>query len=106
MLILLGVAIALFIGGASASKVYVLTSSLLWLVVALALYCLGNLVMIRLMRDNGLGLAISLSSVAQLVIINVIAVVWFGERLSTAQVAGVALGAVAVTLMLVRAPAA
>jgi len=55
---------------------------------------------VKLMREGGLGLAISASAVAQLVLINVIAFLLFGERLSAVQMAGVALGVVSMALML------
>ena len=50
--------------------------------------------------QGGLGLAISASAIAQLVLINVIAFFLFGERLSAVQTAGVALGVVSMALML------
>ncbi|MFN3635515.1 MAG: hypothetical protein ACK4UZ_07250, partial [Rhizobium rhizophilum] len=70
------------------------------LAASLALYCIGNLMMVKLMREGGLGLAISASAIAQLVLINVIAFLLFGERLSTIQMAGVALGVISMALML------
>ena len=52
------------------------------------------------MREGGLGLAISLSAITQLLLINVIAFLFFGERLSGTQLAGVALGIFSMGLML------
>ncbi|NLR96932.1 hypothetical protein HGP17_08790 [Rhizobium sp. P38BS-XIX] len=93
-------AMAIFISGATASRAYITNDNLLVLILALILYCVGNLMMVRLMREGGLGLAISASSIAQLVVVNVIAFIVFGERLSLQQIAGVGLGIVAMVLML------
>jgi len=65
------------------------------------LYCVGNLMMVKLMREGGLGLAISVSAIAQLLLINVIAFAVFGEKLTPQQLAGVGLGVAAMVLMLV-----
>ncbi len=70
---------------------------------ALGLYMIGNIIMVKLMRDGGLGLAISLSAVVQLVLVNIIAFAVFGERLSLTQAAGVALGIAAMGLMMIPA---
>ncbi|OLP52541.1 hypothetical protein BJF92_02930 [Rhizobium rhizosphaerae] len=93
--------IPIFLAGATASRAYVSSERWPLLALSLLLYCLGNLVMIRLMREGGLGLAISLSAIGQLVAINAIAFLVFGERMTGQQMAGVALGVVAMGLMLV-----
>jgi glucose uptake protein len=69
------------------------------LVAAQALFCLGNTLMVQVMRGNGLGVAIALSVVFQLVAITAMAVVVFGERPSPLQLAGMALGIVAVLMI-------
>jgi glucose uptake protein len=51
------------------------------------------------MRENGLGLAIALSLIFQLLAITAMAFVWFGERPSPLQIAGLVLGVVAVTMI-------
>ena len=51
-------------------------------VLTLALYSAGNLIMLRLVREFGMASAFSLSAVIQLVAVNVIALAWFGERLT------------------------
>ena len=61
--------------------------------------------MLKLMREGGLGIAISLSAITQLLLINVIAFLFFGERLSSTQLAGVGLGILAMGLMLLPSPA-
>ncbi|MBO3761245.1 hypothetical protein J5J10_03910 [Ciceribacter sp. L1K23] len=100
-LLWLGAAMVVFLSAATASRAYIASGDRLWvLLLSLALYCIGNLMMVKLMREGGLGLAISASSVAQLLLINVIAFLVFGERLSATQMAGVALGIVSMALML------
>ena len=93
-------ATAVFIGAATSSRAYVGTSNILFLLLSMALYIVGNLMMLKLMREGGLGLAISLSAITQLLMINVIAFLFFGERLNLTQLAGVGLGVVAMGLML------
>ncbi|MGZ9812134.1 EamA family transporter [Pseudoroseicyclus sp. H15] len=72
-----------------------------WLLIAcaLALYTLGNLMMLRLMRESGMAVAISISAVLQLLLANAVAFVWFGERPAPMQMAGIALGVAAVALI-------
>jgi small multidrug resistance pump len=71
-----------------------------WVLVgALALFCLGNYLMVRVMRENGLGLAIALSLIFQLIAITGMAFFYFGERPSALQMAGLALGVVAITMI-------
>ena len=71
-----------------------------WVLVgALALFCLGNYLMVRVMRENGLGLAIALSLIFQLIAITGLAFFYFGERPSALQMAGLALGVVAITMI-------
>lgn len=96
---LLATAVTVFICAASTAKVYAQTPRMGWLVLTLTLYTVGNLIMLRLIRDVGLGIAFSLSAVIQLVAINVVALVVFGERVTTAQGAGLALAVVAVALI-------
>lgn len=69
------------------------------LVLTLALYTAGNLIMLRLVRDFGMSSAFSLSAVIQLVAVNVIALTWFGERMTSMQTGGVALAVVAVAMI-------
>jgi hypothetical protein len=65
---------ASFLAAATASRAYIATNSILVLVPSLALYCVSNLTMVRLMREGGMGLAISVNAVSQLLLINLIAV--------------------------------
>ncbi len=96
---------AIYLGAATATRAYVANDNIAYLLGALALYCVGNLMMVRLMREGGLGLAISVSAVVQLLLVNVIAFLVFGEKLSATQMAGVALGVVSMALMLFPAQA-
>ena len=93
-LLWLGAAMATFLGAATVSRAYVDNGKLWVLAASLALYCIGNLMMVRLMRESGLALAVSISSVVQLVALALIGVLWFGERLTGLQTAGVVLGVV------------
>lgn len=93
-------AMATFLAAATASRAYITSSNLALLILSLTLYCVGNLMMVKLMREGGLGLAISVSAIAQLLLINVIAFAIFGERLTSTQLAGVGLGVAAMVLML------
>lgn len=98
-------ATAVFIGAATASRTYIGTTNSLYLLLSMTLYIVGNLMMLKLMREGGLGLAVSLSAITQLLLINVIAFLFFGERLSHTQIAGVGLGILAMGLMLLPSPA-
>jgi multidrug transporter EmrE-like cation transporter len=55
--------------------------------------------MLRLVREFGMASAFSLSAVIQLIAINIIAVVLFGERLALTQSVGIVLAIVAVVLI-------
>jgi small multidrug resistance pump len=98
--LLLAGASAIFIAAASATRAYISSDNWLWVALSLFLYAAGNLVMIRIMREGGLGLAISISSIAQLILVNLIAFSVFSERLTNIQLGGVALGIVAMMLMM------
>jgi glucose uptake protein len=92
-------AMAIFLCAASALRAYV-NSGQVWLIVAsLALYGVGNLLMVRLMRESGMAVAISISAVLQLVLATLVAVVFFAERPSQMQWSGIVLGIVAVALI-------
>jgi drug/metabolite transporter (DMT)-like permease len=90
---------AVFVAANGVLKTYAVQGGWLTLTAALALFCVGNTLMVQVMRANGLGLAISLSAVFQLVTISAMAMVVFGERPSPLQLAGMALGVVAVLMI-------
>jgi glucose uptake protein len=95
----LAMAMTVFITANSVLRAYVASSQLLVLLGALVLFSIGNLMMVRLMRESGLAVAISVSSVVQLVMIGLVAWFVFGERPTGLQIAGMALGVVAVTMI-------
>lgn len=92
-------AMGVFVGANSVLRTYAASAHLPTLLGALVLFSVGNVMMVRLMRESGLALAISLSSVLQLLLISAVAFLWFGERPAPLQLAGVALGVVAVALI-------
>jgi drug/metabolite transporter (DMT)-like permease len=95
----LGLSTVIFLLAATAAKQWGLSPSLAKLVWTLALYTLGNLVMLRLIREFGMSISLSLSAVIQLVAVNFVAFAWFGERLQTVQGVGIVLAIVAVGLI-------
>lgn len=95
----LGASTVIFLLAASAAKGWALAPSTGRLLLVLALYSIGNLIMLRLIRDFGMGVALSLSAVIQLVAVNVVAFAWFGERVDTIQAVGIVVAIVAVALI-------
>jgi multidrug transporter EmrE-like cation transporter len=89
----------IFLAAAMAAKSWALAPGTGKLVLTLGLYSLGNLIMMRLVREFGMASAFSLSAVIQLVAVNVIALAWFGEKLSAVQAGGIVLAIVAVGLI-------
>ena len=98
-------ATVVFLAAATMAKQWAIAPGIGKLVVTLLLYSLGNLIMLRLVRDFGMATAFSLSAVIQLVAVNLIALAYFGERLGMVQGAGIAL-AVAAVAMITLGPAA
>lgn len=95
----LGVSTVIFLLAATAAKHWALAPSLGKILITLALYTLGNLIMLKLIRDFGMSISLSLSAVIQLVAVNAVALAFFGERLTAIQGVGVALAIVAVALV-------
>ena len=98
-LLQLGLSTVIFLLAATVAKSWALAPGVGKLVLTLLLYSAGNLVMLRLVREFGMASAFSLSAVIQLVAVNVIALAWFGERLSVMQGSGIALAILAVGLI-------
>lgn len=97
---LLASSTAIFVGAASTAKAWALSeNSIAWLAATLVLYTIGNLIMLRLIRDVGMGAALSLSAVIQLIAVNVVALAFFGERVSMVQGFGLLLAIVAVAMI-------
>ncbi|KQZ93981.1 hypothetical protein ASD64_03555 [Mesorhizobium sp. Root157] len=97
--ILLGLSTAIFLLAATVAKYWALGPSFGKLVLALVLYSLGNLIMLKLVRDFGMSISFSLSAVIQLVAVNVVALAFFSERLTSLQATGIVLAIVAVALI-------
>ena len=104
-MIWLGIATVIFLLAATVAKHWAVAPHAGKVVLALALYSAGNLIMLKLVRDFGMASAFSLSAVIQLVAVNLIALIYFGERLGVVQSAGVMLAVVAVA-MITLGPAA
>ena len=99
LLAYLSASTVVFMAANATLKTYAAKGGPLILIGALLLFCVGNVLMVRVMRENGLGLAIALSLIFQLIAITAMAFVWFGERPSPLQIAGLALGVVAITMI-------
>ncbi len=95
----LGVSTVIFLLAATAAKHWALAPSFGKIAITLALYTLGNLIMLKLIRDFGMSISLSLSAVIQLVAVNAVALAFFGERLTAIQGVGIALAIVAVALV-------
>jgi glucose uptake protein len=96
----LAAANVIFLIAASMSRVYATDGRLLIIVIAMVLYVIGNLLMVQIMRAVGLGIAISLATIAQLILINMVAFAIFQERPAPIQLAGIVLGALSMVLIL------
>ena len=104
-LLQLACATVIFLSAATVAKQWALAPHLGKIVLALTLYSAGNLVMLKLVRDFGMASAFSLSAIIQLVAVNLIAVVYFGERLGVVQGTGIVLAMVSAA-MITLGPAA
>jgi len=99
LILWLAAAMAAFVTGNTVLRTYSASGQTWVLVGALCLFTVGNLMMVRLMREGGLAVAISVSSIVQLVLIGIIAWFVFDERPTNLQIAGMTLGVVAVALI-------
>lgn len=95
----LGFAICCFVLAGSSAKAWAMTPDTGRLLITLALYTIGNLVMLRLIRTMGMAVALSVSNVVQLVAVNAVALIFYGERLGLVRGVGVVLAVVAVALI-------
>ncbi len=98
-ILLLCVACAIFVGAASLAKSWALAPGVPKLVATLVLYTVGNLVMLFLIRQVGMATAFSLSAVLQLVAVNLVAIVAFGESMGAIEGLGIGIAIVAVALI-------
>lgn len=95
----LAAATAIFIAAASMAKAWALDPSLEKIVITMLLYTGGNLLMLRLIRAMGMATAFSVSAVLQLVAVNLVAILFYGERVGTLQGLGIVLAVIAVALV-------
>jgi len=95
----LGASTVIFVLAASAAKGWTVSPTHWRLALVLGLYTIGNLIMLRLIREFGMGVALSLSAVIQLVAVNLVALLWFGEKMGSLQAAGIATAIVAIALI-------
>ncbi len=96
---LLVLACAIFLGAASVAKAWALAPGVPKLVLTLLLYTAGNVIMLVLIREVGMATAFSLSAVLQLIAVNLVAVLAFGERVGMLQGIGMVLAVAAVALI-------
>jgi glucose uptake protein len=97
---LLALTTIIFTAAASTSRFYATDGRLFIVVIAMTTYVVGNLLMIPIMRAAGMGVALSISTIAQLILANVAAFVIFHERPAPMQVAGLLLGLVSMVLIM------
>jgi drug/metabolite transporter (DMT)-like permease len=88
-----------FVLAAASAKSWAVQPGVSLLLLTLALYSLGNLIIMRLIQGVGMGVALSLSAVVQLAAVNLLAFLVFGEKVNAMQGAGIALAIVAVALI-------
>jgi glucose uptake protein len=99
LILWLAAAMVVFVTANTVLRTYSASGQMWILIAALCLFTLGNIMMVRLMREGGLAVAIAVSSIIQLVAIGVIAWTVFGERPTGLQMGGMALGIVAVAMI-------
>src|SRR5882757_4577550 len=83
------VATSIFIGAASSAKAWSMSPSFGRVILTMALYVLGNLLVMRLLRQIGMATAFSITAVLQLVAVNLVAIFVFGERVGLAEGTGI-----------------
>lgn len=98
-LLQLAAASATFIVAASSAKEWALSPSTGKLILTLALYTAGNLVMLRLIREIGMATAFSVSAVLQLIAVNAVAIVFYGEVIGPIEGVGLVFAVMAVALI-------
>jgi glucose uptake protein len=97
---LLALTTVIFTGAASVSRIYSIDGRTFIVVIAMTLYIIGNLLMIPIMRAAGMGVALSISTITQLVLANVVAFMFFQERPAPLQIVGLLLGLVSMALIM------
>ncbi len=98
-LLQLAAATAIFVAAASTAKAWAVDPGWFKLMVTMVLYTAGNLLMLRLIRLLGMATAFSLSSVIQLVAVNGVAILAFGETIGLVKGLGLGMAVLAVALI-------
>ena len=93
------VATAIFIGAASSAKAWSISPSFARVVFTMVLYIVGNLLMMRLLRQIGMATAFSITAVLQLVAVNLVAIFVYGEKVGLAEGTGIVLAIASVALI-------
>src|ERR1700761_4367591 len=93
------IATIVFIVAASSAKAWALSPALWRVVATMVLYIIGNLIMLRLLRQVGMAAAFSITAVLQLVAVNLVAIFVFGERVGMAEGIGIVLAIAGVALI-------
>jgi multidrug transporter EmrE-like cation transporter len=94
-------ATAIFLGAASSAKAWSISPSFGGVIITMVLYVIGNLLIMHLLRQVGMATAFSISSVLQLVAVNLIAIFVYGETLGLAQGAGIVMAIAGVALIII-----
>jgi multidrug transporter EmrE-like cation transporter len=92
-------ATVVYLIAATVAKSWAMAPGMGKMILTLALYTVGNVIMLRLIREFGMASAFSLTGVIQLVAVNFIAIFAFNEKLSLTQGIGVGLAVAAVALI-------
>jgi multidrug transporter EmrE-like cation transporter len=92
-------ATAIFIGAASSAKAWSISPSFFRVILTLTLYIIGNLLVMRLLRQIGMASAFSITAVLQLVAINLVAIFVYGEKVGWAEGAGIVMAVAGVALI-------
>ena len=93
------VACAIFIAAASGAKSWALSPTAGKVALTLGLYTAGNLLMLGLVREIEMATAFSVSAVLQLIAVNAVAIVFYGERVGTVEGIGLGFAVLAVALI-------
>ncbi len=97
-------AVIFYASGDFLAKMWSLKNSSTWLTAALAIYFLGSLLFTLAVRKSSLSLAVATAPLAIALTGLIFGYFYFGERLSTVQYLGVALGFIALALLLFPFP--
>jgi multidrug transporter EmrE-like cation transporter len=92
-------ATAIFIAAASSAKAWSITPSFGRAIFTLVLYVIGNLLVMRLLRQIGMAAAFSITAVLQLVAVNLVAIFVYGEAVGLAEGAGIVMAIAGVALI-------